>query len=211
MKNSDTAMPISVVHVVDDQPAMLRMVAELIESISAKAVTYSSAKDFLASYRPRERECLVSDMRMPGMSGMEFFRVVREHGHTLPVIFITGYAEVGTAVDAMKQGAFDYIEKPFNHQAFLEKVQNALVQSEAIYKKGMQRRTAEARISLLTPTELKILRLVAKGKSSKEAGEALGISARTVDNHRGRIMEKLHVDSTVEMALMFTDLQGDTH
>jgi FixJ family two-component response regulator len=107
----------------------------------------------------------------------------------------------------MKAGAFDYIEKPFSHQAFLDKVQRALAESELLYVRDMQRRTTEARLALLTPTEIKILKLVAQGKSSREIGEALGISPRTVDNHRGRMMEKLHVNSVVELVLIYTDAQ----
>ena len=195
----------AVVHVVDDQPAMLRMVAELIESVSLTAVTYNSAKEFFDRYFPRPCECLVSDVRMPEIGGLEFFRQIRERGHTLPVIFITGYAEVGTAVDAIKAGAFDYLEKPFAHQAFLDKVNRALAESVSLYHLGIQRRSRDARLSLLTPTEGKILKLVAEGRSSREIGEALAISSRTVDNHRGRMMEKLHVHSVVELVLAYTE------
>lgn len=194
----------ALVHIVDDQPAMLRMVAELVESVALKPRTYNSAQDFFDQYHPRERECLVSDVRMPEIGGLEFLQMVRHRGFTIPVLFITGYAEVGTAVEAMKAGAFDYIEKPFAHQAFLDKVQRALAESELLYVNEMQRRSTEARLALLTPTELKILKLVAQGKSSREIGEVLKISSRTVDNHRGHMMEKLHVSSVVELVLIYT-------
>ena len=203
-----TALPSpALVHIVDDQPAMLRMVAELVESVSLLPRTYPSAQSFLDHYHPRERECIVSDVRMPEIGGLEFLHLLRKRGFTVPILFITGYAEVGTAVEAMKAGAFDYIEKPFSHQAFLDKVQRALAESELLYVRDMQRRTTEARLALLTPTEIKILKLVAQGKSSREIGEALGISPRTVDNHRGRMMEKLHVNSVVELVLIYTDAQ----
>lgn len=194
----------ALVHIVDDQPAMLRMVAELVESISLVPRTYTSVGQFLSQYLPHGRECIVSDVRMPEIGGLEFLRLLRERGHPVPVIFITGYAEVGTAVEAMKTGAFDYIEKPFAHQTFLDKVQRAIAESELLYVQDMQRRTTEARLSLLTPTELKILKLVAQGKSSREIGEQLKISSRTVDNHRGHMMEKLHVTSVVELVLLYT-------
>jgi len=195
----------AVVHVVDDQPAMLRLVAELIESVSLVAVTYNSANEFFDRYFPRPCECLVSDVRMPEIGGLEFFRLIRERGYSLPVIFITGYAEVGTAVEAIKAGAFDYLEKPFAHQSFLDKVNRALAESESLHARGVQRRAREARLALLTPTEGKILKLVAEGRSSREIGDALGISSRTVDNHRGRMMEKLHVHSVVELVLAYTE------
>lgn len=194
----------ALVHIVDDQPAMLRMVAELVDSVSLIPRTYASAREFLNQYHPHERECIVSDVRMPEMGGLEFLQMVRQRGFTVPILFITGYAEVGTAVEAMKAGAFDYIEKPFSHQTFLDKVQRALAESELLYLKEMQRRVTDARLALLTPTELKILKLVAKGKSSREIGDVLKVSSRTVDNHRGHMMEKLHVSSVVELVLIYT-------
>lgn len=199
----------ALVHIVDDQPAMLRMVGELIESVALTVRTYASPKAFLAQYMPRERECLVSDVRMPETGGLEFLRLLREHNHTLPVIFITGYAEVGTAVEAMKAGAFDYIEKPFVHQTFIDKVQHALAQSEALYSREMRRKTTEARLALLTPAERKILKHVAQGKSSREVSEVLGVSVRTVDNHRASIMDKLRTSSTVELVLIFGEYPGE--
>lgn len=196
--------PAALVHIVDDQPAMRRMVAELVDSVSLHARTYGSAQEFLDGYHPCPRECIVSDVRMPGVGGLEFLRRLRERGFTAPLLFITGYAEVGTAVEAMKLGAFDYIEKPFAHQTFLDKVQRALAESELLYARENQRRATQARLALLTPTEMKILKLVSQGKSSKLIAEALDISPRTVDNHRGRMMEKLHVGSVVELVLVYT-------
>ena len=200
-----TAAQSAMVYVVDDQPAMLRMVAEVLESASLGVKTFTSAKEFLEHYHPRACECLVSDVRMPEVGGLEFLKLIRERGYTLPVIFITGFAEVGTAVESIKAGAFDYIQKPFSHQAFLDKVNHALSESEALYAKEMQRRSRDARLALLTPTEGKILKLVAEGKSSREIGDFLGISSRTVDNHRGHMMEKLHVSSVVELVLAYTE------
>lgn len=196
----------ALVHVIDDQPAMLRMVAELLASVSLESRTYLSAREFLDCYHPRERECIVSDVRMPEMGGLEFLQLIRRKGFTVPVLLITGYAEVGTAVEAMKNGAFDYVEKPFAHQAFLDKVQRALAESELLYVKDMQRRVTEARLALLTPTESRILKLVAQGMSSREVAEVLDISPRTVDNHRGHMMEKLHVSSVVELVLVYTGM-----
>lgn len=183
------------------------MLAELLESVSLQVRTYNSARAFLDTYRPQERECLVSDVRMPEIGGLEFLRLVRERRHVLPVIFITGFAEVGTAVEAMKSGAFDYIEKPFSHQIFLDKVQAALAESETLIATELQRRTRAAQLAVLTPTEMKILKLVAQGLSSREVSDRLGISTRTVDNHRGHMMEKLHVRSVVELVLAYSEGQ----
>lgn len=198
-KNKD-----GVVYAVDDQPAMLRMLAELLDSVGVRCITYASADAFLDHYVPGPCECLVSDMRMPGMGGLEFQRALKERGYVLPLIFITGFAEVGSAVEAMRQGAFDYIEKPFAHQAFLEKVQRAIEQSRAIHAEARKASTNAARLSLLTPTENRIVQLLVTGQTSKEIANTIGISSRTVDNHRGRIMEKLHVNSAIELVLLFT-------
>ena len=192
-----------IVHIVDDQPGMLKMLSELLNSVALTPVLYSSAHHFLDRYVPRERECLISDVRMPEIGGLEFFRLIRERGYSLPVLFITGYAEVGTAVEAMKAGAFDYIEKPFSHQAFIDKVEQALVVSVGLHRDSARRRAVQARLSLLTPTEQKILSLVTQGKSSRDIGDEMGISSRTVENHRGRLMDKLHVNSVVELVLIF--------
>lgn len=193
----------ALVHIVDDQPAMRKMVAELVESVSLHPRTYASAREFLDTYHPSERECVVSDVRMPEVGGLEFLRLMKKRGFVAPVIFITGYAEVGTAVEAMKAGASDYIEKPFVHQSFLDKVQRALAESKRRYAREKQRRATEARLALLTPTETKILKLVAEGHSSRKISELLQISSRTVDNHRGRMMAKLHVNSVVELVLVW--------
>lgn len=193
-----------IVYAVDDQPAMQRLLAELFDSVGLRAFTYGSAGEFLERYTPSPCECLVSDVRMPGIGGLEFQRLLKERGHTIPLIFITGYAEVGTAVAAMKAGAFDYIEKPFAHQHFLDMVQRALEQSRVSHAEQLEARANAARLALLTPTETRIVRLLVTGKSSKEIAEVLGIGSRTVDNHRGRIMEKLHVNSAVELVLLFT-------
>lgn len=200
MKTSETPL----VHAVDDQPAMLRLLAELIDSIGLRAATYPSAEDFLARYLPSPCECLVSDVRMPGIGGLQFQQQLNARGHSLPLIFITGYAEVGTAVEAMKAGAFDFIEKPFSHQSFIDTVQRALSESRRRHAEQAEARANAARLALLTPTETRIVKLLATGKSSKEIAEALGIGSRTVDNHRGRIMDKLHVNSAVELVLLFS-------
>ncbi|HJV24997.1 MAG TPA: response regulator [Aromatoleum sp.] len=197
-----------VVYAVDDQPSMLRMLAELLDSVGIRVVAFTSAEEFFEAYVPGPCECLVSDMRMPGMGGLEFQRELKARGHVLPVIFISGFAEVGSAVEAMRQGAFDYLEKPFSHNVFLEKVQRALDKSRAIYEEARKLKTNEARLSLLTPTETRILKLLTTGKSSKEIADVMGISPRTVDNHRGRVMEKLHVHSAVELVLLVTQARS---
>ena len=124
-------------------------------------------------------------------------------GATIPIIFLTGFAEVAIAVEAMKHGAFDFIEKPFSAQALLTKIKAALDSSQQRYALWFERQAVEARIALLTERERDVIRQVVAGRSSREISEMFGISVRTVENHRIRIREKLHVESTVDLVKLF--------
>lgn len=192
-----------IVYVVDDDDSVLRMLAALIDTIGVEVRGFQSASDFLASYRPGLSECLICDVRMPGIGGLEVQRRLNDIGATLPIIFLTGYAEVGAAVEAMRAGAFDFLQKPYSSQALLDKVQQALERSRELSARRREQVTIAARIALLTPKERQVVEQVVAGKSSREIGDALGISVRTVENHRARIMEKLHVHSTVDLVRLF--------
>lgn len=191
------------VYVVDDDPSVLRMLEALIGSIDLDVRAYSSAAEFLEIYQPAQCECLVSDIRMPEMGGLELQKRLLAKGATLPIIFLTGHAEVALAVECMKNGAFDFVEKPFGAQALLDKVQQALSMSCRLHAERRHRTTIEARLALLTPKEQKIAKLVSEGKSSRDISEIMGCSVRTVENHRAHILEKLHVNSTVELVRLF--------
>lgn len=193
----------SLVYVVDDDLSVLRMLEALIGSIDLNVRAFSSAADFLEIYQPANCECLVCDMRMPKIGGLELQKRLLAKGATLPIIFLTGHAEVASAVECMKNGAFDFVEKPFSTQALLDKVQQALNRSSRLYAERRHRTTIEARVALLTPKEQSIAKMVSEGKSSREISEVLGISARTVENHRAHILDKLHVNSTVELVRLF--------
>lgn len=191
------------VYAVDDDPSVLRMLDALVTSIGLEVLAFSSARDFLASYRPRPCQCLVCDLRMPVIDGLELQKRLKGMDASPPIIFLTGFAEVNIAVEAMKHGAFDFLEKPFSAQALLGKIQAALERSRALYAEWLKHQATEARLALLTPRERSVIRLVVEGKSSREISQELGISIRTVENHRTRIMEKLHVESTVELVKLF--------
>ncbi|QSA98477.1 response regulator transcription factor [Methylococcus sp. EFPC2] len=191
------------VYVVDDDPSVLRMLEALIGSIDLSVRAFSNAADFLEIYQPAVCECLVCDMRMPEIGGLELQKRLLAKGATLPIIFLTGHAEVALAVECMKNGAFDFVEKPFGAQALLDKVQQALERSCRLHAERRHRSTIEARLALLTPKEQKIAKLVSEGKSSRDISEIVGCSVRTVENHRAHILEKLHVNSTVELVRLF--------
>lgn len=194
---------LGLVYLVDDDPAVLRLLQTMVATIGVEVQAYASARDFLVAYRPMPCECLVCDLRMPDVDGMELQKRLNARGAALPIIFLTGFAEVSIAVEAMRHGAFDFLEKPFSAQSLLGKIQAALDLSRVQYGKWLERQAVEARVALLTPRERNVIRYVVDGKSSREISEQLGISVRTVENHRTRILEKLHVDSTVDLVKLF--------
>lgn len=192
------------VYVIDDDPGVLSMLRAVIDTIGVEVRVFASAAEFFAIRREeRPEQCLVCDVRMPGMGGLDVQRQLAQGGGTLPIIFISGYAEVGTAVEAMREGAFDFLEKPFRSQLMLDKIQKAFVRSQSMWTEKRRRESIEARRALLTPKEQVVVAHVVDGLSSREIADRLGMSYRTVENHRARILEKLHVSSTVDLVKLF--------
>jgi FixJ family two-component response regulator len=187
------------VFLIDDDDFILQVHAELLRSVGLEVSCFDSSSLFLQRYRQGGCECILSDLRMPEVSGLQLQARLLEQAVDTPIIFITGHADVPTAVEAMRRGAFDYVEKPVHGQHLLDRVNAALTLSRERYRQRQQRTSREARLALLTPQEGKIARWVVEGKSSREIAELDGISVRTVENHRARIMDKLHVTSVVEM------------
>ena len=192
-----------IVYLLDDDDIILWMFQEILQSVGIQTRPYQSAQDFLRDYRPGPCECLVSDLRMPEIGGLEVQRQLLSKGTALPIIFVSGHAEISSAVEALKKGAFDFLEKPVQGALLIEKVQAALARSRELHSERMARSTREARVALLTDKERQVCELVVAGKSSREIAEGLSLSGRTVENHRARIMEKLHVESTVELVKLF--------
>ena len=192
-----------IVYIIDDDDIVLWMFREFLQGIGAEIRTYSSARAFLDGYQPGPHECLICDLRMPEIGGLEVQRLLLEKGSRLPIILVSGYPEVHSAVEAIKKGAFDFLEKPVNGGLLVEKVQSALVRSRQMYAEFLEKQAREARLALLTPKERQIAEMVVEGKTSPRIAEALDISVRTVENHRARLMEKLHVESTVELVKLF--------
>lgn len=201
MKSKDSQT--GTVYVVDDDPAVLKMLEAMIATLGVEVRVFASAREFLDQYRPAPIACLVCDLRMPDIDGVELQKRLKAVGAPLPMIFLTGFAEVSVAVEAMRQGALDFLEKPFSAQALLAKIQSGLDRSKSQYNQWREDQAKQARVALLTPRERAIARLVVDAKSSREISEMLHVSVRTVENHRTRILEKLHVDSTVELVKLF--------
>lgn len=187
------------VFVVDDDQAVRESLALLVQSVGLEAKTFASARDFLAAYRPDRRGCLITDIRMPGMSGLELQEQLSADGHHIPIIVLTGFGDVPAAVRALKGGAVDFVEKPFNPQALLDLVQQAIVRDSEIRERAAREAELAERMALLTPREREVMTLVVAGKANKVIAIDLSISERTVELHRGRIMKKMQARSLAEL------------
>jgi len=200
----------AVLFVVDDDAAMRRSLAYLFESAGWRAASFESAHDFLDRYDGHVPGCLVLDVRMPLMSGLELQQTLKDHGVRLPIIFLTGHGDLAMAVQAMKSGACDFIEKPCKDQALLDAVTRAVQRSIEDCRINTQSRAALAALAALTAREREVAELMAAGKPNKIIARELGISDKTVQVHRHNTMEKLGVHSAAEIArlLMATDRQS---
>lgn len=188
-----------IVFVVDDDEAVRHFLRGLIVSVGLRVETYASAREFLDAVRPGSPGCLLLDIRMPGMSGLELQRELAERSIGLPVIILTGHGDVQLAVHAMKAGAVDFIEKPFNNELLLDRVQKAVAESVDADSARLKRDEVTSRLDLLTPRERQVLDLVVAGETNKGAARRLGISEKTVEIHRARVMDKMRAKSLVDL------------
>jgi len=187
------------VFIVDDDPVILKAIAALVELIDLNSESYQSADAFLEAYRPVGPACLVLDVRMPGMSGLELQKALRAAGMALPIIMITGHAEIRMAVEAMKAGAVEFLEKPFRMQELCESIQKAIRQEETTWRRRQRRANADRRLEHLTPAERTVLELIVAGKTNLMMADELGLSVRAIEDRRSRMMRKLAVRSRAEL------------
>lgn len=190
----------AVLFVVDDDDAMRRSLAYLFDSAGWRVESFESAHDFLDRYDGHLPGCLVLDVRMPLMSGLELQQTLKNHGVHLPIIFLTGHGDLAMAVQAMKTGACDFLEKPCKDQVLLDAVTRAVQRSIKDCRTSTQSRAAQSALAALTAREGEVAELMAAGKSSKVIARELGISDKTVQVHRHNTMEKLGVHSAAEIA-----------
>ena len=196
MTNDDT---LPMIYLVDDDEAVRDALGMLFKSIGLRYEAYGSALDFLEHYDSRRPSCLVADVRMPGLSGLELQQRLNEQRKEIPIIFITGHGDVPMAVTAMRSGAADFIQKPFRDQDLIDRIHKAL-------ERDRERRTGRAaedaireRLALLTPRETEVMQRVARGQANKVIAMDLGVSQRTVELHRARVMKKLRLRSVAEL------------
>ena len=202
--------PAASVFIVDDDEAVRSSLRLLIRSVGLQAQAFASAREFLDAYDARHPGCLVLDVRMPGMSGLELQQELNQRGATIPVVFITGHGDVPMAVEAMQQGAFDFLQKPFRDQDLLDRVQRAMTRDAELRASMAARSEIMARLASLTPREMEVLRLVTRGKANKVVGAELGVSQRTVEIHRAHVMEKMRAGSLAELVRMVLDAGEST-
>jgi two-component system response regulator FixJ len=187
-----------VVHIVDDDEAVRRSVAVLLVSSGHTTQTYSSAEAFLSSQGSQQPGCVIVDIRMPGMDGLALQQELNRRRITLPLIVVTGHADVGLAVQAMKAGAVDFIEKPYSEDDLLRAVDEALTRAKDARQQQAVAAAAAGRIAALTPRERDVLRRLVDGRPNKVIAHDLGISPRTVEIHRANVMEKLGCRSVAQ-------------
>ncbi len=197
LQNRETRKP--TVFVVDDDTSIRNALCLLLKSVGLSVEPHASAQEFLGSYDPSMPGCLVLDLRMPGLSGLELQEELSRRAISLPVIFITGHGDVSAAVQAMKAGAVDFVEKPFSDQFFLDTIQRAVARDQRMRKRQADSQQTADRLEALTPREREVTGLVVKGKASKQIAAELHISQKTVEVHRMHIMEKLGARSVVDV------------
>ena len=196
------------IHVVDDDQAVRESIEWLIDSVGLNIRTYGSANEFLDNYTEDSLGCLILDVRMPGISGLDLQHILAERGIDMPIVFVTGHGDVPMAVRALKNGAVDFIEKPFNDQVLLDTIQAAVQKHRGRLKQRAELENLQARYDNLTSREQEVMDRVVTGKPNRDVGEELGISVKTVEVHRAKVMEKMQARSIadlVKMAMMMRE------
>ncbi|SRR5579872_1189251 len=196
------------IFVVDDDEGVRNSLRFLLKSVGLATRTLASANEFLDVYKHSQPGCLVLDVRMPGISGIELQQQLNLRGATIPVIFITGHGDVPMAVEAMQQGAFDFLQKPFRDQDLIERIQRALERDTKNRAALAQHAKIRECFESLTPRECEVLALMTKGTPNKVMAAQLGVSQRTVEIHRARVMEKSGAASLAQLVRMVMDVES---
>jgi len=188
-----------IVFVIDDDDSVRRSLERLLRSVDLDVETYASAQEFLRRALPDRPSCVVLDLRLPGPSGLELQESLIRAGHNVPIVFISGHADVPSSVRAIKAGAVDFLQKPFSDQALLDIIHGALRRDREARRNQAEVAGLRVRFDTLTPRERDVLRLVIQGRLNKQIAGDLGISEKTVKFHRGRVMEKTQAGSVAEL------------
>jgi FixJ family two-component response regulator len=190
------------VMVVDDDAGVRNAMRVLLKSVGLESALYASAQEFLEGYESTQPGCLLLDIRMPGMSGLDLQQQLNLRGAVIPVIFMTGHGDIPMAVEAMQHGAFDFLQKPFRDQDLLDRVQRALSRDTENRSRLRHTDRIRERLASLSPREREVLNLVTQGKANKMVASDLGVSQRTVEIHRAHVMQKMEASSLAELVRM---------
>jgi FixJ family two-component response regulator len=196
------------VFVVDDDPAVLNSLSRLLRSVQFTVVTVGSPREFLERYDPRAPGCLVLDVAMPGLNGLELQEALAAKGSPPPIIFLTGHGDIPTSVQAMKEGAFDFLTKPVNDEDLINAVRAALKRDGIERQSRNELEGIQARLSTLTPREREVLTHVVSGQLNKQIAFDLGTVEKTIKVHRARVMEKMNAQSLAELVRLTERLKG---
>lgn len=199
MSKADEVSNAATVYVVDDDDGMRRALSLLLNTVGYKTAAFGTPKEFLEKFKADAAGCLVLDIRMPGMSGLEVQQHLNRMGSMLPVIFITGHGDVPMAVQAMKEGAFEFVQKPFRDQDLLDRINHALKQDQENRSSLALRADVAQRLAALTPRERQVMEMVVDGAANKVIAIDLGLSERTVEIHRAKVMEKMGARSVAHL------------
>lgn len=190
----------AVVFIVDDEETIRDGLADLVVGMGYEAQTFASAEEFLQGHAPERLGCVILDVRMPGMNGLELQERLVEQGSLLPIIFITGHGDVGMCVQSLRMGAVDFVEKPFREQALWESIKKAMAQAVELKRGQAEQEILTEKFSRLSPREREVMDILVGGKTDKQVALELGITVRAVAFHRMHILEKMEVNSVVELA-----------
>jgi FixJ family two-component response regulator len=197
MKKAD-----QIVFVIDDDPSMRTAISELLKAVGLSCQTFGSGQELLETVLPDVPSCLVLDVRLPGLSGLNVQRELAERGINIPIIFITGHGDIPMSVQAMKAGAVEFLTKPFRDQDLLDAIEQATERDRAARRQRTEMSELGDRSGTLTPREHEVMRLVVAGLLNKQVAAELGISEKTVNVHRSQVMQKMGADSLAELVRM---------
>ena len=194
-----------IVHIVDDDPAIRKALSASLEIRDLEVESYASAEEFLNSYRDNQTGCLVLDIRMPGIDGLELQNILAKKNHNIPIIFVTGHGDVPMSVQALKNGAVDFLEKPYRQEVLHERIEQALAQSQILRNKIAEEKIYKEYFDSLSPREKQVMNILVTdhaNTSNKKIADILNISPRTVEDHRAKIMLKMHAKSLFDLVEM---------